>query len=155
MDFTVNDLAFTPGGYMYGTTFIKQPVRVKELGTLTYLQSFCVYNGKYYSTEGTHISEQDADFSALRNVALALGHGNSLQLGHNGKAYVSGWDDQKVYVVDLATLTITQTITLPTTGYTTCAVDDVRGYMYIFQRDSTPNTWPHITLSCTIMLTNR
>ena len=107
---------------------------------LLHLQSFCAYGGKYYSTNGSRIAEQGADFTQLRDVALSLGHGNALQLGHNGKAYASGWDDQKVYVVDLATLTISQTITLPTTGYTTCAVDDVRGLMYIFQRDSYPTS---------------
>ena len=40
----------------------------------------------------------------------------------------------------LATLAVDQTITLPTTGYTTCAVDEDNGWMYIFQRQSYPST---------------
>lgn len=31
-------------------------------------------------------------------------------------------------------------IQLPTTGYTTCAVDEARQFVYIFQRDSYPET---------------
>ena len=118
----------------------KSNIYLNQIGTLTYMQAFCMYGGKYYSTDGSHIAEQDANFNVLRNVEINLGHGNSLQLGSNGKAYASGWDDQKIYVVDLATLTVTDTITLPTTGYTTCAVDDVNHIAYIWQRDTRPNT---------------
>ena len=126
--------------YSWGVDLIKRNVKTSELGLLTYLQSFCKYNEKYYSTNGTNIAEQDSTFAVLRDVACSVGHGNSLQLVSNGKAWASGWDDQKMYRVDLATLAVDQTITLPTTGYTTCAVDEDNGLMYIFQRQTYPGT---------------
>lgn len=126
--------------YAITADFAKRNLKATALGTLTYMQSFCKYGDYYYSIDGTNISKQDSTFAEVSNVALGTGHGNALQLGHNGKAYASGWNDQKVYEVDLATLTITNTYTLPTTGYTTVAVDDVNELMYIFQRDSYPDT---------------
>jgi hypothetical protein len=45
-----------------------------------------------------------------------------------------------VYIFDLENKTVIGTIALPTTGYTTCAIDDVNGLAYIFQRTSYPNT---------------
>jgi hypothetical protein len=126
--------------YIIDSALHKSNVAVTQLsGRLTYSQSFCILDGKYYSTNGTNISEQDADFVELRNTVINVGHGNALQLGHNGKAYASGWNDNKVYVVDLATLTVENTIILPTTGYTTCAIDDLNNIAYIFQRDTYPD----------------
>lgn len=137
----VENLAYDDSdSYYWGADMIKRKCRTTQLGTLTYLQAFCKYNGKYYSTDGSNIAEQDESFAVLRNVAISVGHGNSLQLVSNGKAWASGWDDQKMYRVDLATLTVDQTITLPTTGYTTCAVDEDNGWMYIFQRQTNPST---------------
>ena len=112
----------------------------KPLGQLTYFQAFCIYNSKYYSINGTNIAVQDSKFSVLSTSSLNTSHGNALQLGHNGKAYVSGWDDNNIYVIDLETLTVDNTIALPTTGYTTCAIDDINQIVYIFQRDSYPDT---------------
>lgn len=126
--------------YTLNNMLQRKDIKYELLGQLSYAQSFCIYDGKYYSINGTNIAEQDATFTALRNVALTTGHGNSLQLGHNGKAYASGWNDNTIYIVDLATLTVTGTIALPTTGYTTCAVDDINEIVYIFQRDSYPDT---------------
>ena len=85
---------------------------------------------------------QNNDFTVYSDTTISVGHGNSMQLGnlYSNYAYISGWDDQKVYVVNLDTVTLADTITLPTTGYTTCAIDDVNGLAYIFQRDSTPST---------------
>ena len=133
------DLPLTTDWYV-GSDLIRKPIVLTELGSLKYLQSFCIYNGKYYSTDGSHIAEQDSTFAVLRDVSINVGHGNSFQLGSNGKAYVSGWDDNKVYVVDLSTLTVTNTISLPTTGYTTCAVDDINEIVYIWQRSTYPST---------------
>lgn len=137
----VEELAYDDSdSYYWGTDMIKRKCRTTYLGTLTYLQAFCKYDGKYYSTNGSSIAEQDENFNVLRNVTCSVGHGNSLQLVSNGKAWASGWDDQKMYRVDLATLSVDQTITLPTTGYTTCAVDEDNGWMYIFQRQTNPST---------------
>lgn len=136
----VNNLEYDDSdSYYWGMDMIKRKCRTTYLGMLTYLQAFCKYDGKYYSTNGSSIAEQDENFNVLRNVTCSVGHGNSLQLVSNGKAWASGWDDQKMYRVDLATLNVDQTITLPTTGYTTCAVDEDNGLMYIFQRDTNPN----------------
>lgn len=126
--------------YAVGSDFLKKDIGVTNIGTLTYAQSFCKYDDYYYSVDGENISKQDSTFTEVSNAVLGTGHGNSLQLGHNGKAYASGWNDQKVYEVDLTTLTITNTYTLPTTGYTTVAVDDINKLMYIFQRATFPDT---------------
>ena len=126
--------------YVVGADLMKRPVKTELLGALTDVQSFCKYNGKYYSIDGSNIAEQDSSFTELRSAELYTGHGNSLQLGNNGMAYASGWNDQKIYKVDLTNFTIDETITLPTTGYTTYAVDELRGLIYIFQRDSYPDT---------------
>ena len=126
--------------YVLGSDMIKRQLKVTELGTLSLYQSFCKYNGNYYSTNGDAIAVQNSSFSETNRATLDVGHGNSFQLGSNGMAYISGWDDQTVYVIDLANLTIDSTITLPTIGYTTAAIDDVNKIAYIFQRDSRPNT---------------
>lgn len=136
----VDALTQDTGSYVWGPDMVKRQVKTEMLGTLAYLQAFCKYDGKYYSTNGTNIAEQDASFSTLRNVSISVGHGNSLQLVSGGKAWVSGWDDQKMYKVDLSTLTVESTVTLPTTGYTTAAVDEANGIMYIFQRGTYPST---------------
>ena len=126
-------------GFLNDDTFLlnaslkKEPVIVTYVGTLKYLQSFCIYDGKYYSTNGTHIAEQDSEFNTLRDVSISVGHGSAMQLGSNGVAYVNGWNDRTVYVVDLSTLTVTDTISLPfSSGYTSCVIDDVMGLAYIF-----------------------
>lgn len=128
--------------YVIDTSFQKRGIGADYLGLLTYWQSFCKYNGKYYCTDGSNIGIQDSNFKAISSTELSVGHGNAFQLGHNGKAYISGWDDNTVYIVDLSgdTPVLSGTISLPTTGYTTCAVDDLNGIIYIFQRDTRPNT---------------
>lgn len=128
------------GGYTLDVNNMKHGVSSQYLGDIKYLQAFCIYDGKYYSIDGSNIAEQSADFTVLRDVALNTGHGNSLQLGSNGIAYTYGWDNNTIYAIDLATLTIAETITIPTTGYTTGVVDDVNEIAYILQRDTDPNT---------------
>lgn len=116
---------------------VHHPVFNKLLGTINGYQSFCKYNDKFYCTDGTNVYVYDSSLTLKQTKALTIGHGNSMQLGtkYPNYAYVSGWDDQKVYVVDLTTVEVVNTITLPTTGTTTVAVDDINGIMYIFQRD--------------------
>lgn len=139
--YNVNGKVAYPVFDVHGNSLIASVnATVTQIGTLKYHQAFCMYEGKYYSTDGSNIAEQDASFNVLRDVAINVGHGNSLQLGNNGVAYASGWDDDTVYIVDLATLTVTGTIALPVTGYTTCAVDDVAKLAYIWQRATRPNT---------------
>lgn len=130
-------------GIVIGTDFLTKKVRTEYVGTLKYLQSFCAYNSKYYSTDGSNIGVQNADFTDVSTQALPVGHGNAFQLGSGSVAYISGWDDQKIYAVDLSNLTISDTITLNTTGYTTAVVDDLNNIAYIFQRDSNPNSITH------------
>lgn len=126
--------------FAVGCECVKREINTKHIGTLTYAQSFCKYNDKYYSTDGSNIGVQNSDFSEITTKALAVGHGNAFQLGNNGKAYISGWDNQTIYVIDMETLEIDNTIILPTTGYTTAVIDDLNGIAYIFQRDSFPST---------------
>lgn len=126
--------------YVILPSLTRLPVIIKRLGTLNGTQSFCKYNGHYYSTDGSNLYEQDETFTLVSTTPMTLGHGNSMQLGQNGVAYVSGWDDGKIYIVNLATKTVTGNITLPMTGYTTGVVDEVNKLAYIFQRESRPNT---------------
>lgn len=126
--------------YVIGPDFVKKEINTSYIGALKYHQSFCIYNNKYYSTDGDNIAEQDSDFTLLRDVALNVGHGNSMQLGNNGTAYISGWDDSNIYAVDLNNLTLIDTITLPVTGYTTSVIDDLNNIAYIFHRTTYPNT---------------
>lgn len=126
--------------YAVDSAFCKKAKKLSAIGDVSLYQSFCIYNGKIYSTNGSAIAVQNLTTLAEENrVTLACGHGNAFQLGSANLAYISGWDDQKIYVVDLDTLTLVDTITLPTTGYTTCAVDDVNKIAYIFQLDTTPS----------------
>lgn len=130
-----------PSDYVRYANGTVEAVTVSQpLGTLTKVQSFLVYNTKYYSTDGSSISVQNSAFTLESTTSLSVGHGNGFQLGADGKGYISGWDDQKVYVINLASVSIESTITLPTTGYTTVAVDTVNGYMYILQRGTYPDT---------------
>ena len=128
--------------YIQGVDFVKRRVNVVKIGELAEEQSFFVYNNKYYSTYGSSVAIQDSNFNLISETPMQLGHGNAFQLGHNGKAYASGWDDQKIYIVDVSSdpPVLSDSITLPTTGYTTCAVDDINQIAYIFQRDSYPDT---------------
>ena len=127
-------------GYVIGSDMLKADVYAEKIGTLSQMQSFCVYDGKYYSTDGSNLTSQDSSFAVISTASVNLGHGNSLQLGSNGKAYASGWNDNKIYIVDLATMTVDESIDLPTTGYTTAVIDDKKGLAYIFQRDTYPTT---------------
>ena len=120
------------GSWSSGVSGIRQNVTVKHLGALTGLQSFCVYNGKYYSTDGSHIYVQAADLTLENTATLDLDHGNSFQLGDGGIAYVSGCDNNKLYVVDLSDLSIDSIIDLPvSTGTTTAVVDEKNKIAYI------------------------
>ena len=129
-----------PVNYLVGPDLLKRTVSVTEMGALSYHQAFCRYNNKYYSIDGSNIAVQDDAFAVEQTTTLNTGHGNSLQLGSGGIAYASGWNDNKIYKVDLENLTVTDVITLPTTGYTTGVVDEVNNIAYIFQRESYPDT---------------
>jgi len=126
--------------YVIGSDLLKKNISVTFAGLLWYGQSFCIYDGKYYSTDGSHIAVQDENFTKLSTADLALGHGNSFQRGESNLAYVSGWDDDKLYIVDLDDLVISDTVTLPVSGYTTCAVNEENSIAYIFHRTSVPST---------------
>ena len=136
------DLINNKANYSVSESLRTRGVSLERMGMLTYLQAFCKYNNSYYSTNGTNISVQDSTFTEINNVSINVGHGNSMQIGalHTNYAYISGWNDQKVYAVNLDTLEIADTIMLPTTGYTTAAIDDINGIAYIFQRDTYPST---------------
>lgn len=140
--YDVNGTAITmPSNYVEYANGTAEEVTVSaSLGTLAKVQSFLVYNNKYYSTDGSSISVQNSSFTLESTKSLSVGHGNGFQLGADGKGYISGWDDQKVYVINLDSVSIANTITLPTTGYTTVAVDTANGYMYILQRGTYPDT---------------
>lgn len=137
--FTIINNSESSINYVVGSDLQKKAVSVSQLGTLTYDQAFCKYNGKYYSINGSNIAEQDEAFAVLRNTTLSAGHGNGLQLGNSKYAYASGWDDNKLYKIDLENLVVDSIITLPTIGYTTGVVDEGKNIAYVFQRDSVPD----------------
>lgn len=120
--------------------FTRHPIKLDMQISISGAQAFCMYGGKFYSTNGSNLYEQSSTGSVISTTALNLGHGNSLQIGHDRFAYASGWNDNKIYVVDLSSKTITDTINLPTTGYTTAAIDDINHIAYIFQRNTSPGS---------------
>lgn len=126
--------------FVISADFQKKYLVTKRVGKLTNLQAFTFYNGYVYSVKEGTISKQDKSFNAIDSKSALFGHANSIQLGSDSKAYVSGWNDNTVHVVDLDSMDVVDSISLPTTGYTTCAVDDIRRLCYIFQSDTT-NTW--------------
>lgn len=136
----INNRLAIGSDFVIDANFLKRGINVTEIGQISGPQSFCFYNNKYYSLSNGYIYRQSASFADEANTALNIGHGNALVLGSNGVAYASGWDDDTVYVVDLETMTVTDSIALPITGYTTCAVDDVNEIMYIFSRSDTTST---------------
>lgn len=120
------------------TRYVNLDISTKRISNL---QAFTIWNGKVYSVVQGTITEQDLNtMDVLRTASIEIGHGNNLQLATNGRAYTSGWDDNKLYLVSLQTLSVTQTFTLPVTGYTTCVVDDDNAVCYILQRNTDPNT---------------
>lgn len=129
-----------PCDYLMNAALLKTALNLKTLGSLTYSQAFLIKDGFFYSTDGSHIAKQDFDFNLITEKEISAGHGNSLQLGADGYGYISGWNDNNLYKVNLDTLTVEATISLPTTGYTTAAVDTQRGIAYIFQRETYPST---------------
>ena len=128
------------GNYFIDCMFKRTNVMLTQHGILSNMQSFCRYNNKYYSTSGSKITAQNNRFEVLSSADIETGHGNSFQIGSSNLGYISGWDDNKVYVINMDDLTLVNTINLPTTGYTTCAIDDVNSIAYIFQRGDYPTT---------------
>lgn len=123
------------------TGFAKTGVTVLQVGILPNgFQAFCKYNGDIYSVQEGNIYHINGETFALLNSAeISVGHANSMQLGSGNIAYISGWNDQKVYAVNLDTLTVSAEYTLPVGDTTTVAVDDINELMYIFHK-ADPNT---------------
>ena len=132
------------GNYVVASDMMKRKVYSQKLGEIIYSQAFCKYGDYFYAIdEQGRIAKYDEDFSLITTKSITTGHGNAFQLGNGNIAYSSGWDDNKIYAINLDTLTNDSVITLPTTGYTTGVVDDYRKLAYIFQRDSYPGTREH------------
>lgn len=122
-------------------SMISHPVMVdKTAHRVSGYQACCVYDNKYYSTDGNNLYEQDSDFNLLSTTPMVLGHGNTMQMGLGSHCYVSGWDSDQVYVVDLATKAIVDTITLPLGAYNIAAIDEENNIAYIIYRASLPDT---------------
>ena len=156
----VNEQDFEKNVYTIGNDLIKkaQFTIAKIPGTALNNQAFCIYNDKIYSIDGNgNLKEQSLSNLSVTNTytGLTFGHGNSCQLGISYNAYVSGWDDNKIYVLDLSTKTVTNTINLPTRGYTTCVVDEVRNVAYVFQRETYPDTEEYYNFLTIDLLTSR
>lgn len=142
----LNNLFITPipettigENYSIDSAMNKKKVTLERLGTVAGLQSFVKYNNKFYVYDSLgKMYIYDNTLTLKDTVDINLGHGNAMQLGDDGIVYVSGWDDSTVYVVDLDTVTITSTISIPNslTGYNTCCVDEINKILYIFNGSS-------------------
>lgn len=130
--------AFT--SYVVGVDFQKMPLKTEYIGGLTNRQAFLIYDGKYYSVNNGNYAIQDETFTNVYTSELSFGHGNAFQLGSGNIGYISGWNDNKVYKVNLDTNEIVGEITLPTTGNTTAAIDDLNEIAYIFQKETPSST---------------
>lgn len=139
----ISKLPSYEGDIVFDADGTKREVGTINIGSITGVQSFCVYDGKYYSTDGETITKQDSSFAVVSSETIAVGHGNAFSLGGSNIGYVSGWNDNKIYKINLDTMTSDGVINLPTTGYTTGVVDDVNGIAYILQRDDSPDTETH------------
>ena len=139
IEYQYND-TYESNDYLIDSCLLKRELSVQGIGRLTYNQSFCKYGDYYYSTNGSNIAKQDKNFTIISDVELNVGHGNGFQLGDSHYGYISGWNDNKIYKIDLDNITITDIIILPTTGYTTSVVDERRGLVYIFRRETSPST---------------
>ena len=119
-------------GYSFSGDMIKHDIYADRLqGSLLCKQAFCIYNGKYYSVEEGKLGIQNADFSTVEEVSVNIGHGNNIQLGSSNLAYVNG-TDYKVYVLNLDTKTVVDTISLPfSDGHATAVIDDINNIAYM------------------------
>ena len=78
-------------------------LNIQEIGTqpFSHNQSFLIYDGNYYilrpDSSTNNLAICDSSLTLISQQHLAVGHANGFQLGLNGKACVSGWDDNKVY----------------------------------------------------------
>lgn len=132
------------GNYVITSDMTKRKVYTQKIGEILYSQAFCKYGDYFYAIdEQNRIAKYDENFVLITSKSITTGHGNALQLGNGNIAYSSGWDDNKIYAINLDTLENDSVIALPTTGYTTCAVDEYRKLIYIFQRDTYPTTKEH------------
>lgn len=138
-----NDVLWYLNNYNYviEANMQKTPIAVEKLPyRISGYQAFCTYNNKYYSTNGKTIFVQNEDFDEITTASLSVGHGNTMQMGNANMCYISGWDDNKVYQVNLDTLTIANTFNLPINGYSNCIVDEINSIGYIIWRESIPET---------------
>lgn len=121
--------------YSIDNVMNKKNIELTQLGQISGWQSFCLYNDKLYCTDGSKIYVYNKNtFIKENEVSINVGHGNSMQLGHNGLCYISGWNDNNIYVIDLNNLSLVNTISIPSsiTGYSTACVDDLNNIAYIF-----------------------
>lgn len=138
---TVNALIADTGNYCIGQDFIKKTLNVSNrIGILSGAQAFCIYDNKYYSLSESKLYVQDSSFTQLSETSLSFGHGNAIQRGSGDLAYISGWNDNTIYIINLTEKSIIGSIALPTIGYTTGVIDDVNKIAYVFQRDTYPDT---------------
>ncbi len=127
------DAGMSPSACIINAGMIKQPIKLNRLGAIGSHQSFAKYNGKYYvaSSDGS-FRVYDDTLTLETSTTIDLGHANSFQVGDSNKAYVSGWSNKTIYVLNLDTLIVDNTIVLPIdTGYFDAVVDEVNQYAYI------------------------
>ena len=125
-------------GYSIGCEMLKQTVYYEQkTGTLLYNQGFCFYDDKIYSVKEGKLGIQDSSFNTIASVDVNIGHGNNIQLGNSNLAYVNGTTDHKVYIINLDTYEVVDSISLPfNTGYDSAVIDDINNMAYILHTES-------------------
>ena len=121
---------------------VKRDITANKInGTLLCRQGFCVYDSKYYSVEENKLGVQNLSFETLDTVTLSMGHANNIQLGNSNLAYVNGIYDHTVYVLNLDTKAIVNTISLPfSSGMESAVIDDINNIAYILHTDDSEST---------------
>lgn len=136
----INEINFSiEEDYFIDSKFNIEKVNFSYLGNLSFLQSFSFYNSNYYSSDGKNLGIQNESLVSIGSIKIETGHSNSMQISPDGKAYISGWDDNRIYIVDLDNFN-TEIIELPINGYSTCAFDFYDKKAYIFYRSTYPTT---------------
>ena len=140
-----NKVSFKPVDYYLPSYSISSGNKYNRAGlykvaTINGIQSAATDGVYIYTAVGTALSKYDMEFNQLASVSTTFGHGNGMQIGADGYIYISGWEDNKLHKFDPADLSKLAEIDLETTGYTTCAVDTLNDRVFIFQRETRPNT---------------
>lgn len=105
----------------------------------TGIQSMEYASGYLYTLKNGVIEKRSLDGTIIESHNVNTGHGNGLCRGEHGYLYISGWDDGKIYKLDLSTWTTT-VISLNVSGWFTAFYMPFGNQLYIMHTDTYPDT---------------